>query len=46
MKFHKTSHLLHLILTIATSGLWAIVWIYCALSNSQKNRQSEFMRGR
>jgi hypothetical protein len=26
-----TNHLLHLILTLLTGGLWAIVWILCAI---------------
>ena len=30
----RTSHVLHLILTIFTGGLWAIIWILCGLSNA------------
>jgi hypothetical protein len=26
-----TNHLLHLILTLVTGGLWLIVWILCAI---------------
>jgi len=26
-----TNHLLHLILTLLTGGLWAIVWVICAI---------------
>ena len=33
----KTSHVLHLLLSIVTAGLWAIVWIIVALSNSMEN---------
>jgi Na+-transporting NADH:ubiquinone oxidoreductase subunit NqrC len=31
---HKTSHVLHLILSICTAGLWIPVWALVALSNS------------
>lgn len=33
---HQTSHILHLLLCIPTYGLWAIVWILVAISNSNK----------
>ena len=36
-KKKKTSHLLHLILSIITIGFWIIVWIIVALSNSLEN---------
>ncbi len=29
----KVNHLLHLVLSIFTGGLWALVWLYVALSN-------------
>lgn len=34
----KTSHILHLILTILT-GVWAIVWIICAVNTCSNNRE-------
>lgn len=37
MRKHKTSHVLHLILSILTAGLWVFVWVLCALSNSIEN---------
>lgn len=37
MRKHKTSHVLHLILSILTAGLWIFVWILCAISNSIEN---------
>ena len=37
MRKHKTSHILHLILSILTAGLWVFVWILCALSNGIEN---------
>lgn len=30
----RTNHILHLLLTLATCGLWAIVWIVIAIVNS------------
>ncbi len=30
----KTSHILHLILSIITGGLWLVVWLLMALSNA------------
>jgi hypothetical protein len=32
----KPNHLLHLILTVLTFGLWAIVWIIVAISGGEK----------
>ena len=37
MRKHKTSHILHLILSILTCGIWVFVWILCALSNAIEN---------
>jgi len=36
-KKKNTSHLLHLFLSIITVGLWIIVWVFVALSNSMEN---------
>lgn len=30
----KTSHVLHLLLSIVTAGLWVVVWILVAVNNS------------
>lgn len=37
-KGHRPNHVLHLILTVLTLGLWAIVWIILALTNKEKHR--------
>ena len=37
MRKHKTSHSLHLILSILTCGIWVFVWILCAASNAIEN---------
>ena len=34
----KTNHLLHLILSIVTLGLWLIVWAVIALSGGEQRR--------
>lgn len=41
-----TNHILHLILTVLTGGLWTIVWIIVASKNSSHNKaiQGEMMR--
>jgi len=31
---HKTSHLLHLVLSIITAGFWIPVWILVAISHA------------
>lgn len=35
-KGNRTNHILHLILTIITLGVWAIVWILVALLGGEK----------
>ena len=37
MRKVKTSHLLHLILTVCTFGFWLIVWLLCAAHTSHVN---------
>jgi hypothetical protein len=37
----QTNHILHLLLSIVTGGLWLIVWLLVASSNSSHNRQIE-----
>ena len=36
VKGHRTNNVLHLILTIVTVGLWAIVWILVAVLGGEK----------
>ena len=38
-KKKMTSHVLHLLLSVVTAGLWLIVWAICGLSNSIENRR-------
>lgn len=33
----RTSHVLHLLLSLLTAGVWVIVWILVAVSNSSEN---------
>ena len=33
----KTNHLLHLLLTLCTGGLWVVIWLLCAAINQHKN---------
>lgn len=35
----QTNHILHLLLSILTAGLWLIVWLLVADSNRRHNRQ-------
>lgn len=37
----KTNHILHLLLTIITGGLWVLVWILVSISNSSHNSSIE-----
>lgn len=36
-KKKKTSHVVHLLLSIITAGIWVIMWILVAISNSSEN---------
>jgi hypothetical protein len=36
VKGHRPNHILHLILTLVTMGLWAIVWILVAVLGGEK----------
>jgi len=38
MQKKKASHVLHLLLTLLTGGIWAIVWILCAVANHSHNK--------
>jgi len=40
-ELRRTTHFTHFLLTICTGGLWSIVWLWRALSNTQYNRQIE-----
>jgi len=31
-----TNHILHLLLTVFTAGIWAIIWIIVALVNAER----------
>ena len=39
MRRKKTSHIFHLIFSVLTGGLWIVIWLLCALSNSLENRK-------
>lgn len=41
----KTNHILHLILTVLTGGLWAFVWVLVSFSNSRKRKDSLSAQG-
>ncbi len=36
-KKKKTSHVLHLLLSVITGGIWILIWILVAISNSSEN---------
>lgn len=36
-KKKKTSHVLHLLLSVVTAGLWVFMWLLCGISNSMEN---------
>ncbi len=40
-KKKKTSHLLHVILSFFTAGIWIIAWLIIAISNSSENSKIE-----
>jgi hypothetical protein len=33
----KTSHVLHLLLSVLTGGLWLIIWACCGIANASQN---------
>ncbi len=33
----QTSHILHLLLSLLTGGLWLIIWLCCAAANASHN---------
>lgn len=36
---HKTAHVLHLLLSILTAGLWIPVWVLVAVSHANERRK-------
>jgi uncharacterized membrane protein YvbJ len=47
-KKKNTSHLLHLVLSLCTFGVWVIIWFIVAMSNSSENKgiDSQIARGK
>ena len=37
----STSHILHLLMSIITAGLWIIIWVIVAMSNSTSAQCTE-----
>ena len=33
----KTSHVLHLLLSVLTGGLWLVMWALCSIANASQN---------
>lgn len=42
----KTAHLLHLVLTVITMGLWLVVWVLVGVSNSLENSRIDRKLGK
>ena len=38
---YRTSHLLHLVLSIITAGFWVPVWILVTISNASERHRAE-----
>lgn len=36
---HKTAHLLHLLLSVITAGLWVPLWILVAVSHANERKK-------
>jgi len=36
---HRTSHVLHLLLSVITAGLWVPIWLLVALSHANERRK-------
>jgi hypothetical protein len=43
---HKTSHLLHLLLSVITAGFWIPVWILVAISHALERGRIDRKLGR
>lgn len=39
------NHILHLILTLITAGLWLFVWIFLVIANKAKAHRCQFCGG-
>lgn len=37
----RVNHLLHLVLTVLTAGLWLLVWIYLAVTGGEKRSMAQ-----
>ena len=33
----QTSHVLHLLLSVLTGGLWLVIWLLCGIANASQN---------
>ena len=33
----KTSHVLHLLLSVLTGGVWLVIWALCSIANASQN---------
>lgn len=42
---YQTSHILHLLLTVFTGGLWVVIWIYKGVTNSTKRDEIDARYG-
>ncbi len=42
---HHTSHVLHLLLSVITAGLWIPVWMLVAISNANERQKIEKQLG-
>ena len=38
---YRTSHLLHLVLSIITAGFWVPVWLLVTISNANERQKAE-----
>jgi len=38
---YRTSHLLHLVLSILTAGFWVPVWLLVTISNANERQKAE-----
>lgn len=39
LKKYKTSHILHLLLSVLTAGLWIAVWLLVTISNANERQK-------
>ena len=42
---HRTAHLLHLVLSILTGGLWVVVWALVAISHANERAKIDKQLG-